>query len=139
MHPALRNFLAILAGIVIGGVVNKVIIMISGSIVPLPEGVDPNDIESIRANIGRYEAKHFIVPIMAHAFGTLIGALVAAKIAANRHITWGLLVGGVFMIGGIMMVHMLPESPVWMKVTDLALCYLPMGYLGAKMGGSSQG
>lgn len=134
MNPIVKNVLAVLAGLVIGGLVNAGIIMISGSIIPLPEGVDPNDIESIKANMGIYETKHFIMPLIAHAMGTLAGAFTAAKIAANRHVLWGILIGGCFMIGGIMMINMLPEAPMWTKIVDLGLAYLPMGYLGARLG-----
>lgn len=129
MNPILKNILAVVAGIVIGAAVNMLIISISGSLVPLPEGVDPNDMESIKANMHRYETMHFIMPFLAHALGTLVGAFVAAKIAANRKRIFALLIGGVFLIGGIMMVVELP-SPTWFNALDLVVAYFPMGWLG---------
>ncbi|MGB0979312.1 MAG: hypothetical protein ACPGVV_07945 [Croceimicrobium sp.] len=129
MNPILKNILAVVAGIVIGAAVNMLIISISGSLVPLPEGVDPNDMESIKANMHRYETMHFIMPFLAHALGTLVGAFVAAKIAANRKRIFALLIGGVFLIGGIMMVVELP-SPAWFNALDLVVAYFPMGWLG---------
>jgi len=67
MSPAVRNSLAVVAGIVIGGIVNMGIVMISSSIVPLPEGVNPEDFESMNENMHLYSSKHFIMPFLAHA------------------------------------------------------------------------
>jgi len=129
MNPILKNILAVVAGILIGATVNMLIISISGSLVPLPEGVDPNDMASIKANMHRYDTMHFIMPFLAHALGTLAGAFLAAKIAANRKRIFALLIGGVFLIGGIMMVMELP-SPAWFNALDLVVAYFPMGWLG---------
>jgi len=40
MNPILKNILAITAGILLGSAVNMGIIMISGSIIPPPNGTD---------------------------------------------------------------------------------------------------
>ena len=132
MNPILKNILAVLAGLIIGGAVNYGIIAISNSIVPLPEGVDPSDIESIKANIHLYKPKHFIMPFLAHALGTLAGAFTAAKIAASHQKTIGIAIGAFFLVGGIMAASMIP-GPVWFKVLDLVVAYLPMGALGASL------
>jgi len=129
MNPILRNILAVVAGLVIGALINSGIIAISGSIVPLPEGVDPNDIESIKANIHRYSTMHFIMPFLAHAIGTLFGAFICAKIAASKKLILSLVIGVFFLLGGIMMVTMLP-SPAWFNALDLVVAYLPMAWLG---------
>ena len=38
MHPILRNIIAVIAGVAIGGFVNMSLIMVSGSVIPPPEG-----------------------------------------------------------------------------------------------------
>lgn len=136
MNPILRNILAVVAGVVLGGLVNAGLINFSPSIVPLPEGVDPNDIESIKANIHLYEFKHFLMPFLAHALGTLVGAFVAAKLAVSHQMKFALGIGAFFLLGGIMAISMIP-GPTWFAVMDLALAYLPMGWLGGKLGGAS--
>lgn len=133
MHPILRNVLAVLAGVTVGIIVNGGIINISGSIIPVPEGVDPNDLESIKANMYLYSPKHFIMPFLAHALGTLAGAFVVAKIAASHHLKLTLLIGAFFLIGGVMMVQMIPTTPTWFAALDILGAYLPMGWLGAKL------
>lgn len=134
MSPIVKNILAVVAGIIAGIIVNGGLIYISGSIIPPPAGVDPNDMESIKANIHLYETKHFIMPFLAHALGTLVAAFVAVKIAANRHVTLAMVIGVFFLFGGIMAVRMV-GGPMWFQALDLLVAYLPMAFLGAKLGG----
>jgi len=134
MHPILRNILAVIAGIFIGSLVNMGIVMISGSIIPAPDGADVTTMEGLKATMHLFEPKHFIFPFLAHALGTLVGALLAARFAANNHMRFALAIGVFFLIGGITSVYMLP-SPVWYTVLDLVGAYLPMGYLGGKLAG----
>lgn len=134
MHPIIRNILAVIGGLVLGSAVNMGLIMISGSIIPPPEGVDASNMESLKAGMHLFQAKHFIFPFLAHALGTLFGALIASLIAANNKLTFALVIGAFFLIGGIVNVFMLP-SPVWFTILDLALAYIPMSWLGRKIAG----
>lgn len=131
MHPIIKNILAVIAGITVGSIVNMGIIMISGSIIPPPEGADVTTEEGLKASMHLFQPKHFIFPFLAHALGTLAGAFLAAKIAANNNIRFALVIGVFFLLGGIASVFMLP-SPMWFNVLDLAGAYLPMGYLAGK-------
>ena len=103
-----------------------------GNFIAPPEGVNPNDIESIKENIHLYSPIHFIVPLIAHSIGTFIGALITSLIAVSFRMYLALGVGIFFLIGGIIMVMMLP-SPLWFDVIDLGLAYLPMGWFGWKL------
>lgn len=131
MNPILRNILAIIAGIVVGSAINMGIIMISGSLIPPPEGVNPADMESLKASMHLFQPKHFLMPFLAHALGTLVGAMVAALLAANNKIRLAFVIGIFFLAGGIANVMMLP-SPLWFTILDLGLAYIPMSYLGYK-------
>ena len=133
MNPILRNILAIIAGAVIGSVVNMGLIMISGSIIPLPEGADLTTPEGLKAAIPLFEPKHFIMPFLAHSLGTLVAALIATLIAASHKMIIAMILGFLFLLGGIMMVMDLP-SPLWYNVTDLAGAYIPMAFIGWKLG-----
>jgi len=107
------------------------IIMISGYIIPPPEGVDVTNTENLIANIHLFEPKHFIMPFLAHALGTFAGAWLAAYMAASRKISMALIVGFLFLIGGIGAVRMIP-APMWYNIIDLVFAYIPMAYLAAK-------
>ena len=138
MNPILRNILAFLGAAFVGGLVNYGIVTISGSIIPLPPGIDPSDMESIKAGMHLYEAKHFIFPFLAHALGTLAGAAFVAKFAASHHMKLALGIGAFFLLGGIAAVIMLPAAPTWFKALDVLVAYLPMGYLGGKLMGAKE-
>ncbi|MCU0389247.1 MAG: hypothetical protein MUE71_11630 [Chitinophagaceae bacterium] len=135
MHPVLRNVLAVIGGLVIGSIVNMGIITLSGTIIPPPAGADVTTTEGLKAALPLFEPKHFLMPWLAHALGTLTGAFVATKIGNPSRIWLGLVIGVFFLMGGISMVFMVP-SPTWFTITDLALAYLPMGYLGSKLAGA---
>lgn len=132
MNPILKNILAALAGLVAGSVVNMGLIMLSGSVIPPPEGVDPTSMESIKASMHLYEPKHFLFPFLAHALGTLAGAWLAALIAASHKMKFALGVGAFFLIGGIANTFMLP-APTWFVVLDLVAAYIPMAWLGGRL------
>lgn len=131
MHPTLRNILAVVAGFIIGSIVNMGIIMISGSVVPPPDGADVTTMEGLKATMHLFQPKHFVMPFLAHAVGTFVGAFFAAIIAATHKMRLALSVGIIFLLGGITNVLMLP-SPVWFTILDFVGAYIPMGYLAGK-------
>jgi hypothetical protein len=132
MNPILRNILAVISGLVVGSAVNMGIIMVSGSIIPPPEGVDNTTMEGLKAGMQLFQAKHFVFPFLAHALGTFVGAILAAIIAANRKILFALVIGVFFLAGGVANILMLP-SPLWFTVLVLAAAYIPMAFLAGKL------
>jgi len=137
MKPVIKNFLALIAGLVAGSIVNMGLVTISGSIIPPPEGVDPSNMESLKANMHLFEARHFIFPFLAHALGTLAGAFIAGLFAANYKLILALSIGAFFLVGGIIMVLSVP-SPLWFSILDLTLAYIPMAWLGRKLAGLNE-
>lgn len=132
MKPILKNFIAVIIGVFAGGVVNMSLIMISGCIIPPPEGANLLTMEGLKASMHLMEPKHFIMPFLAHALGTFAGALVATLIAAKHKMRIALGISIWFMIGGLINIIMLP-SPVWFTILDLAGAYLPFGFLAGKL------
>lgn len=132
MNPILKNILALVGGVVVGGIINMGLIMISSSIVPLPEGVDPTNMESLKENMHLFEAKHFLFPFLAHALGTLVGAWIAAKLSTDKHMMWALVVGLFFLIGGVTNAFVLP-APTWFIALDVIAAYLPMAWIGGRL------
>ncbi|MBQ4915728.1 hypothetical protein J8L85_14830 [Maribacter sp. MMG018] len=131
MNPIIKNIIAVIVGLVVGSAVNMGIVMISGSIIPPPEGGDITTMEGLKATMHLFEPKHFVFPFLAHALGTLVGAFVAAKIAASHKIKMALIIGGFFFIGGAINISML-GGPLWFSVLDLVVAYIPMAYIGGK-------
>lgn len=128
MNAILRNILAVLSGIILGSMVNMGIITISSSIIPPPAGVDVTTPEGLKAGIHLFEPINFLMPFLAHALGTFVGAIVAVLIAVNYKIWYAIAIGVFFLLGGISMVFMVP-SPMWFNIIDLVGAYIPMAYL----------
>jgi hypothetical protein len=106
------------------------IIEIGGKLVALPDGLKAINNE----NIQLLGLENFVVIFLAHALGTLLGAFLAAKIAVTHQMKFALGIGVFFLIGGTIMVVILPNAPIWFSATDLLLAYIPMAYLGGKLG-----
>ena len=134
MNSKIRNVLAIIVGLIAGSAVNMGLVMAGAQIIPPPAGVDVTDVESIKSHLHLFEFRHFVVPFLAHAVGTLVGAYVAAIIAARYKLMLGLVIGVLFLIFGIINVFMLP-SPAWFVVVDLLGAYIPMAWIGTRLTG----
>ncbi|MEP3481123.1 MAG: hypothetical protein ABJZ55_17880 [Fuerstiella sp.] len=137
MSKLQKNVLAVVVGVVIGGAVNMAIITVGPSIIPLPDGVDMTDMDKFAENLKLFRPANFIAPWLAHALGTLVGAFLAAKIAATAKMQFALGIGAFFLLGGITMVVMY-GGPFWFACADLLVAYLPMGYLGGILAGANQ-
>lgn len=132
MNPTVRNILGVLVGVIAGGALNMGIIMISSSVIPPPEGVDVTSTEGLQAGIHLFEPKHFLMPFLAHALGTLLGAFIAAKISTKHPMRFALGVGAWNLFGGIMAATMIP-APLWFILVDLIGAYLPMAFIAGKL------
>ncbi len=134
MNPIVRNILAVLAGLFSGGLLNMGIILISGSVIPPPEGANLTTPEGLAAAMPLMQPIHFLMPFLAHALGTLFGAWVSTFVANKNQLTVAMIIGALFFVGGAINVAMLP-SPLWFNVVDLVLAYFPMAYLALKLRG----
>lgn len=133
MAPFLRNLLAVLTGLLLGSLVNMGVIMLSGRVIPPPAGADVSTMEGLKASLHLFEPKHFLFPFLAHALGTLVGAFLAARLAGSQRRLLGFVVGCFFLVGGMMNAFILP-APAWFIATDLLGAYLPMAWLGGRLG-----
>ncbi len=133
MNPAIKNVIAVIVGLIVGSVVNMAIVKISGLVIPPPEGGDVTSIEGLRETLPLFEPKHFIMPFLAHALGTLAGAFIASRIAATRKMLFAMIIGLFFLAGGIMSAYML-QGPTWFLILDLLVAYIPMAWIGGRLG-----
>ncbi len=133
MTPIIRNILAVIIGILGAMLLNSGIVMLGSQFAPAPAGMDPNDTASIAAHIHEFTLGNFLVPFLAHALGTLLGAFLATKIAANRQMAFALVIGSFFLAAGIYMCILIP-APMWFIALDLLVAYIPMALLGYWLG-----
>ena len=132
MKGILLNVLVFVACVFAGGIANGLIISFSGAIIPPPSGFDITTEEGLKFAMPFMEPKHFIMPFLAHAIGTLVGAFFVTLFIKDRKLFRALLVGFLFFLAGTYMVLILP-SPLWFDAVDLALAYIPMAWIGYKL------
>ena len=132
MPRFLRQTLAVVAGFVVGSLVNIGLILVSGHVIAPPAGVDVTTTEGLKASLHLFEPKHFVFPFLAHSLGTFFGAGVATLLAAGRTRGPAWIVGLLFLLGGIASVFMLP-APLWYSVLDLVVAYLPAAWLAHRL------
>jgi hypothetical protein len=133
MPRLLRNILAVLAGLIVGSAVNMAIVTFGPTVIAPPMGVDMSSAEGLARTMHLFEPRHFLTPFLAHALGTLVGALLAYLLAASHKKAFAWTIGVFFLCGGVMASVMIP-APAWFIATDLLLAYLPMAWLAIRIG-----
>jgi hypothetical protein len=134
MSSTLKNSLVFLLALIVGAFVNSAIIQWGPLLIPYPPGIDMQTPEGIKAAIPFLKPIHYLTPWLAHAIGTMVGALLVSLFSSTRHLFRSLIIGGVFLIAGIYMITLIP-SPAWFIWLDLMLAYIPMAYLGWRLSG----
>lgn len=129
MRMFLKGLLAVVLGFVAGSAVNMGLVMLGGQVVPAPPGMDTTTTEGLRAAMPLMGPAHFVFPFLAHALGTLAGAFIATLVVGRVSRVPALVIGLLFMAGGIAACFMLP-APRWFEVLDVLLAYLPFAWLG---------
>lgn len=124
----LRQLLAVVVGFVAGSVTNMGLILLGGRLIPPPAGADVSTMEGLAAALPAFEPKHFLFPFLAHALGTLVGAVAAGLLAVGRSIVPAWVIGALFLCAGIANIAMLP-GPLWFNTVDVLFAYLPMAWL----------
>jgi hypothetical protein len=132
MKTIIRNILAVITGLLVGGALNMALVEIGGKVIPAPAGADVTSMEGLKASMHLFTPVNFLFPFLAHALGTFTGAALATFIAVNHKMWFAISIGVCFLVGGILNIVMLP-SPLWFTLLDLVVAYIPMGYLAGKL------
>ena len=134
MNPIMRNGLALIAGIILGGALNMAIVTIGPYVIPNPEGTDVTTPEGLKLALPLMQPQHFVFPFLAHALGTFVGAFATIFFSASKkqYLSW--VVGFWFLMGGVALIIIVP-FPLWIILVDILFAYLPMAWLGWKLAG----
>ncbi len=128
----IRNILAVVIGFLIGSIVNMGILSAGHLLMPPPPGFDQSSMEGVAATIHLLRPQDYIVPFLAHALGPFAGVLSAMFIAASGYKTIAIILGSLFLAGGIFASIMIP-APIWYIAVDLIFAYVPTAWLGWKL------
>lgn len=117
----LRNIGAVIAGLVVGSIVNMSLVMLNSSVLnPMPPGTDMNDPAQFGAYIETLPGWAFLVVMAAHLGQATVGGWVAARLGASKPVVLALIVGVLTMLGCVANLLMLP-GPAWMWI-EVPLC-----------------
>lgn len=130
----MKSILFSLLGVILGAMTNGLIVQLGSYFVQAPAGMDLTTEQGLAEAMPLMGVEHFVFPFLAHAIGTMVGAYFVSKMKVNRALFIAMAIGFAFLAGGVMMVVILPQTPLWFILLDLILAYLPMAYLGYKLG-----
>lgn len=125
----LRNIAAVIAGLVVGMIVNMALIQLNTVFFPLPEGVDMMDTAQMKEAIKSMPPTGWILVIAAHLGQAFVGGWVAARLGASRVMMLAMIVGALSLAGGIANAVML-ASPTWTWI-EMPL-YLMVAWLAGR-------
>lgn len=125
----LNRLTSVLAGCAAGIAVIFVMEFISHAIYPLPEGMDPNNPESLKLIMANAPIGALIMVLLAGFLGGFAGGIVAAFVDRNNATKRALAVGIVLTVLGIINLFMIPH-PIWFMLINV-LVYIGGALLGS--------
>jgi hypothetical protein len=129
----LKTTLVIFISLFAGAMLNGALINVSNHIIPPPVGFDLTTEEGLQAAMPYMGPEHFLFPFLAHALGTFLSTLLITRLLKSQQFVFSMMAGILFLLGGVSMVIMLPETPIWFVLVDLIAAYVPMAYLGNRI------
>jgi hypothetical protein len=132
MNSRIKNILIFVGALIIGMVMNFSVLEIMKFFIPDPKGFDLNTMEGLIKAMPFMTTKNFIGPFLAHAVGTLVGAVIVKRFAFENASRYSFGIGFFNLLAGISMIFSIP-TPFWFEAIDLIFAYLPMAWLANKM------
>lgn len=131
----LRNIIGLIVGYIAGTAVNFGLIMANMAI--MPAGTDFTTPEGVNAAMAQLGPVNYALVFFAHALGALVGALIASLIAVSHKFTIAMVIGVLFLCGGVY-AAMVIDAPLWFEAADILLAYIPFAWIGAKLSGAGK-
>lgn len=113
----MKNVLATIVGILVAGITVHIFESLIGhNLFPLPEGVNPTDMEWIKNNMDKIPMGSKIFVVIAHFAGIIVGMFVAAKISKISMVP-SYIAGGLMLLATFATIFMLPKE-LWFTISD---------------------
>ncbi len=125
-----KKILAVVVGLLIGGLGISLVQALSGEMYPWPEGLDYNNKEVFAAFVSTLPTGAFLMVILSYVVGSFFGGMTATAVAKEKYSS-ALIVGFGFTIAGVMNAIAIPQ-PLWVSIVSI-LVFIPFALLGAKI------
>lgn len=126
----MRSFLSVLAGLIIGYIIITLFENVGTLVYPLPTGVDPTDVEALRAIADQIPVGAFVFIVVGWGAGTFTGPWLAGRIARRFKGSHGAVVTALLTLGGLFTLFSIPH-PAWVWVAGL-IALIGGGFLGSR-------
>lgn len=126
----MRSVLAIVTGLVVGGLVVYLGETLGHWIYPPPPGFDPGTEGGRAAILAQAPFGALAAVIVAYGGGAFAGGMTAARLAPAAPIAHAVGIGAALTLGGISNLLSFPHPP-WMAVATLVV-FLPSAWLGGR-------
>ncbi len=127
-----RLLFALLIGVIVNGLLVFGVESASTLLHPLPEGLDPKNVNQLRAYLasGGVPVTAMVMVVLAYLVGAFGGAFAATKLAPNRGLMPALVIGQISLVFVIINLITLPH-PVWMMIASV-LVPIPGAWAGGR-------
>lgn len=123
-----RKILAVVAGLILGGISVGIVQKIGHSIYPMPKGMKSGDMVAMKDYVENAPFMALFFVIISYAVGALVSGFVSTKIANDNNKIYAIICGVIFVAQSIYMMSLLP-TPIWFWVLGiLAWAFVFVGY-----------
>jgi hypothetical protein len=135
MNPIVRSVLAVIVGMLVAFVLIAMVEMLGMRVYPPPAGMDPTNLESIKAAMARVPLGALLFVLLAYTVGSVAGGWVAARFAPSARMMHAMIVAALLFGAGLMNLMTIPH-PTWFWVVSSAIYWLG-AWSGAQAAGAS--
>lgn len=123
MNPVVRSILAVIIGMLVAFVLIGLVQAIGMRIYPPPPGMDPTDVESIKAAMAQRPLAALLFVLLSYTTGSVAGGWVAARLAPKAKMTHAMIVAALLFGAGLRNLMTIPH-PTWFAVVSSAIYWL---------------
>ena len=127
----IRKILAVIGGLVSGGVVITLVEMVARQLHPVPEGVKMDDLAAMAEHAGKTPLSAQIAVLVGYALGAITAGYISTVIAKDGKKIYAVICAALLFIATIANLSMI-ETPVWFWVIALLL-WTPLAILGHRL------
>lgn len=127
----IRKILAVIGGLVSGGIVITLVEMIARQLHPLPEGIKMDDFAALAEHASKAPLVAQIAILIGYALGAMTAGFVATIIAKDGKKIYALIGAILFIISTVINLSMI-ETPIWFWIIALLL-WVPLALFGNRL------
>jgi hypothetical protein len=134
MSPVVRSILAVILGLLSAFVLIALVQMIGVRVYPPPPGMDPTNLESMKAAMAQIPLGALLFVLLSYTVGSVAGGWVAARFAPKGGMMHAMTVAALLFGAGLMNLMTIPH-PAWFWVASSLLYWLG-AWSGARAAGA---